>query len=50
MAAIAVAKKYLAVDLLRPLIIGRFPPRDRRAELAARAETPAPAPAQEASL
>ena len=36
MAAIAVAKKYLAVDLLRPVVVGRFPPKDRRAEYAAR--------------
>jgi len=32
-AAIAVARKYLAVDLLRPLLVGRFPPKDRRAIL-----------------
>lgn len=31
MAAIAVARRFLSVDLLRPLSIGRFPPRKRRA-------------------
>lgn len=34
--AIAVANKYLAVEMLRPVVVGRFPPKDRSAILEAK--------------
>lgn len=36
-AAIAVAHKYLSIGMLRPLVVSRFPPKDRSEVLAAKA-------------